>query len=146
MIMIIEPYTDNRREEVIRLVRDFHQEALAGFGQRLDVEVLLSSIDKLRTHSFLLIVGSECVGLLAGAEIPPLIGFNKIYQEVIWYVDRKYRSKGVYLLKYAIKTLKEDGFSHIVMTALANSKTEKIGVFLKKLGFIPLEIQFIKEL
>ena len=86
------------------------------------------------------------VGVLAGATVQTVLNNKKIYQEVIWYVDKDHRREGVTLLKKVMKILKEDGYQTMVMMTMGNSRVEKIHQLYNILGFKLFETQFIREL
>ena len=144
--MTIETYQDSRKDEVISLIREFYDESLIEYGMKINIDMLCDSIEKYRHHSFLLIVDGKCVGLFAGFEVMSPISDEKIFHEVIWYVKKEYRLKGVYLLNWAMKILKEEGFNSMVMVVMHNSKLEKIARLYERLGFIPMETHYIKKL
>jgi GNAT superfamily N-acetyltransferase len=144
--MTIEGYTEQRRQDVIDLVREFYNESLKEYGQTLSLPALLESIERMKSHAFLLIKNNKCVGLLAGLTVCPPYGSEKIYHEVIWFVSKAYRRYGIWMFNQARRVLKAEGYSHIVMTVMYNSKTEKIKKFYDRLGFRPIETHFLKEL
>ena len=144
--MRIETYTDERKAEVVQLIKEFFEESLAEFGQKFKLEALNDAIEKNKKHSFLLIIDSKCVGLVAGFEIKSPYNDERVFHEMVWYVNKQYRTKGVFLLKHTFKQLKELGFSQVIMTLMHNSKTEKLGRFYSRLGFVPFETHYLARL
>jgi GNAT superfamily N-acetyltransferase len=144
--MNIEVYQDSREQEIVELIKEFYDESLKEYGLHISFDSLFESIQKHRNHSFLLIIDNKCVGVLAGLEVALPINKTRIYHEVLWYVSKKYRSKGIYLLNNAMKLLKEDGFGALVMVAMQNSMFDKIDRFYKESGFTPMETHYIKHL
>ena len=86
------------------------------------------------------------MGLIAGMFVSNLTNGKPGLQEVIWYVDKNYRSKGRVLLKYFEEAGKAQGAAHIIMGLMCNSKAEKLGRFYEREGYKPFEIQYMKEI
>ena len=145
--MVIEAYTDKRHEDVVRLVKEFHEEVLAEWGQRLELNALHQAIEKYKKHSFLLVINGRCEGLLAGMEVRPPYTDQRFFHEIIWFVSKPFRLKGVFLLRQVIKTLKKEGYSAVIMTAvMGNSRSEKLSRLYSGMGFEPFEMHYIKRL
>jgi len=144
--MRIESYTEQRKDDVIRLVREFFDESISEYNQRFELDALYKTIEEYRQHSFLLIIDGKCEGIIAGKEVPTPLSSNKVFHEIIWFVSKPHRMRGVFLLKQAMQTLKELGFTQIIMTLMHNSKTDKLWDYYTRLNFIPFETHFIKTL
>lgn len=146
--MIIQRGSKERYQEALELVRNFHKEALSEYALRIDESSLVSFFDKCVEQSFLLIDEStnKCEGLIAGQEIKNFISGERFFQETIWYVNEHYRKYGIKLFLEAQEILRQEGFSAIVMVALANSKTDKLFRLYERLGFVPIEHHFIRRL
>ncbi len=144
--MLVETYTEKRREEVIRLIKEFYVESLKEYGQVFEEDALQETIEKNREHSFLLIVDGVCQGLIAGNEVKTPYSSEKVFHEMIWFVSKSHRLKGVFLLNRTLETLKRDGFTSIIMTLMHNSGAQKMQKLYHRLGFMPFETHFIKKL
>ena len=146
----VEFYSDSHYLDVVRLVKNFHKEAVSEYDNIFDPETLIETIQKLKetnsNNAFLLIVDGVCEGILAGFETKSMINGNRIFQEIIWYVNAPYRRHGISLLKTAEKSLKSSGISIMIMAVLENSKTEKIKKFYERLGYKPMEAHYMRSL
>ena len=144
--MIIENYTEQRKDDVIRLVREFFDESLSEYNQRFELDALYKTIEEYRQHSFLLIIDGKCEGIIAGKEVSTPFSNERVFHEIIWFVSKPHRMRGVFLLNQTMKTLKDLGFTQIIMTLMHNSKTDKLWDYYCRLTFIPFETHFIKNL
>jgi GNAT superfamily N-acetyltransferase len=143
--MILERYSLKYTDDIVRLVDDFHRDALKEYIN-LDYKVLLDTISELKHTAFLLTTNDKCVGLLAGKEVTTPLSKDKYWHEVIWYVDKNFRRHGVWMLKQAQVQLKKDGFTGIIMVCMENSMKDKLFRFYTRLGFKPMETHWIKGL
>jgi GNAT superfamily N-acetyltransferase len=144
--MTIERGSEARYSEALELIRNFYRESLSEYGLTFDDAFIVSNFDKYKDNAFLLIVDGKCEGVMAGLDVKSPLNNDRVFQEVIWYVNEKYRSKGVLLLKKAQEILKSEGYASMVMVCLHNSKTDKLFKFYEKMGYKPLETHFIKPL
>lgn len=142
--MQIEPYSEKYELDVLELISHFYKESLGQYTDAINTDALKKSIQQFKNTAFLLICDDKCQGLLSGFQVDSFINNKKIFQEVIWYVNEKYRKYGVRLLKEAEKQLKVMGFTTIVLAAMHNSKTEKLFRFFNKMGYTGIETHFIK--
>lgn len=148
--MIVETYSDKYRGEVAQIVENFHAESLGEYDSEFKKEVILKTIVDMEPtqsgHAFLLIIDGRCEGIIAGLGVVSMFNQKKIFQELIWYVNKEYRSKGVFLLKKAEECLKSLGFENMIMAVMENSKTEKIKSLYERMGYRTMETHFIKAL
>lgn len=144
--MIIERFKPERWQDVVDIVRNFHEESLKEYEQAFDINVLNATIDRLKDQAFLLIVDNKCEGLIAGQVVTPPFSTDKIYQEMIWFVNKEHRQHGVHLLNKALELLKADGFKAMVLCCMANSKTDKVTKLYERMGFMPFEQHFMRSL
>lgn len=147
--MRVETYSDRYFLDVVKLVENFHKEAVGEYDDVFDPNVLIETIRVQSEHpenAFLLIVDGVCQGILFGARFKSPINGKWIFQEVIWYVNEPFRRYGVRLLREAEKLLKSSGISVMIMAVLENSKTEKLKAFYQRLGFKPMETHFVRPL
>jgi len=145
--MIVEKYSDKYYQDIIALCTNFYNEAAGEYDKKgVDLECLKHEIIKYSKDAFLLIVNGKCQGVIAGTTVNSMLNGAKIYQEIIWYVNEGYRRYGVFLLHQAIRQLKEQGFTQLIMACLMNSKTEKLIKLYEQMGFRAIETHFLKEL
>lgn len=147
--MTVETYTDLHFLEVLRLVENFHTEALGEYDSIFEPNALIDTIKREKENSencFLLIVDGVCQGMIFGIRTKPLFNDRQMFQEVIWYVNKPFRRYGVKLLKEVEKILKSQGVSIMIMAVMENSKTEKLKSFYARLGFKPMETHFVRTL
>ena len=148
--MQVETYTDRYYLDVVKIVENFYKEAIGEYDEFFDPDAVIEAIKKLKEHNsenaFLLIVNGSCEGLLAGMEFQSMTSGKRIFQEIIWYVNESFRSRGVALLNKVQEILKSRGISIMIMAVLENSKTEKLKALYAKMGFKPVEVHYVKVL
>lgn len=148
--MHIETYSDRFYLDVVNIVNNFYDEAIKLYDVDIDRAVLADTITKVTANNsgnvFLLVNNDKCEGVLAGIEIQGLLNRKKVFQEIIWYINKPFRRYGVALLKKAQEILKAEGFNTIIMAVLENSKTEKIKRLYERMGFINFESHWIRSL
>ena|SRR3990167_1328934 len=146
----IETYSDRYYLDVIKLVEDFHNEAVGEYTGLFDPNVLIENIVKLKDgnchNAFLLITEDSCQGIIAGIECNSLTSKSKMFQELIWYVNKPFRRYGVKLLQEAERRLKLNGIDIMIMAVLENSKTEKLKSLYSRLGYKPMETHYVRNL
>ena len=144
--MRIQRYTDDYKDDVKRMVKDFQIESLDEYGLTFDDKALSDTIESLKHQAFLLILDGRAEGMLAGKAVTSPISADKVWHEVVWFVSKKYRRYGLRLLKTAQKVLKIEGFTAIVMVYMHNSKSDKLHKLYTRLGYTPMETNFIGRL
>jgi GNAT superfamily N-acetyltransferase len=151
MTLATENYSITRYHEaynldVIRLCGLFSQESLNEYGLGVTPERLEQMIQVCKEISFFLVIDGHVSGLIAGFKVNNLTNGKLALQEVIWYVEKEYRSKGRVLLEYFEDAARTMGASQVVMALMCNSKSEQLGRFYERMGYKPFEIQYIKEI
>ena len=152
--MIVESYSDQHAGDVHRLIQEFYKESLEEYGAEFDEQVLIRTIDTMKeqctglgyTGGFLAIFDGKVEGLLAGREVKTPWSDDRIWHEVVWFMTERYRKHGVKLLMIAREKLKEQGFKAMVMVHMQNSKTDKLARLYERLGFKPMETNYIGRL
>ena len=144
--MQIQRYTDQYEDDLRRLVKEFQVESLAEYGMTFNEQALQTQIEALKYQAFLVILDGKAEGILAGKEVYTPSGNDRCWHEVIWFVSKGARRYGVRLLKSVRKILKAEGFTAMVMVYMHNSKTNKLGRLYERLGFRPMETNFIGRL
>lgn len=148
--MRIETYSDKYQDDVLRIVENFHKESISEFDELIDIDSIRDTIrnfkDEQSESCFLLIIDEVCQGMLFGVEYASMINKNRIFQEIIWYVNPEFRSHGVKLLKIVENVLRERGVGIMIMAVMENSKTDKIKDFYIRLGYRPMEVHYVRKL
>lgn len=146
----VETYSDRHYLDVVKLVENFHEEAVGEYTGLFDPNALIETIKNLKDgnaqNAFLLIMNGSCEGILAGVEFKSMTSGQRIFQEIIWYVNKPFRRYGVKLLLEAQRLLKLNGINIMIMAVMENSKTEKIKRFYERLGFKPMEVHYMRNL
>ena len=145
--MRVEQYSDTHFLDVVKLVENFHKEAVGEYDAELNVDTLIDTIKSGDpNNAFLLIVDERCEGILYGVRFKSMTSGKDIFQEMIWYVNKPFRRYGIRLLKETQNLLKLSGISIMIMAVLENSKTVKIKSFYERLGFKPMETHYVRNL
>jgi len=148
--MIIETYSDKYSDDVSRLVELFYGEAISEYNGAFSREGMRSTIESLKAHHsqycFLMIIDGKAEGIFAGLGMTPMGSDRLMFQELIWYVNPEYRSRGIKLYHEAERRLQSYGISAIIMAVMENSKTDKIKDFYTRLGYKQFEVHYIKDI
>jgi len=130
----------------MELIADFAEESLSEYGTYLDPAQLQKTFNAVYETSFVAVKDEKVIGILAGRIIEDLCSKRPVYEELVWYMHKKYRRYGIRLFYYIQSWCYLNNISRITMSCMHNSKTEKIFELYKKMGFRPMETRFIKEL
>jgi len=144
--MEVKRYSDQYAEDIKRLVQEFQAESLAEYGMTYNDEALNQQIDALKHSAFIVEIDGHAQGILAGKEVYTPSGNDKVWHEVIWYMNENYRRYGLKLLAYGKEELKKEGFTHLVMVYMHNSKSDKLYDLYTRLGLTAMETNFIGRL
>lgn len=145
--MRVERYSEKYLPDVVKLIENFHQEAISEYDQEIDPQALIETI-KTADHknAFLLIVNETCQGILYGMAQRSHVNGKTIFQEIMWYVNREYRGRGVWLLNEVERLLKLDGVCIMIMAVLENSKTAKLKRLYESIGYKAMETHYVRTL
>jgi GNAT superfamily N-acetyltransferase len=145
--MRVETYSDRYFQDILNLVEHFHEEAVSEYAGFPEPVVLADAIRNADPgNSFLMLEDGRCEGILYGVRSLFPSNGKKVFQEVIWYVNKSHRLNGVRLLREVEKILKSQGTEIIIMAVLENSKTEKIKSFYERVGYKPMETHYVRSL
>lgn len=151
--MRVEHYSKRYQSDVFNLVKSFHKEYLLDVFGETDAASINQTIDLFSgdgsKNAFLLIAEDgedKCVGILAGVEAKSKLNDQRMFQEILWYVEKPYGRYGFHLINQAKIVLKSYGFSHIIMAVLESPKTMRIKKIYERLGFKPLETHYVRNL
>jgi hypothetical protein len=144
--MIIRPALETDIEGAIDLLREFQSESLNEYGVKIDIDIAKQTcMDYVKT-SLVAEIDNKIVGVLAGTVINAPLGKDLIYQEAVWFVSKKYRKVGIKLLASLEEYCKNKNIKFIIFVHMMNLKKDKLEDFYLRLGFIPFEVHYIKEL
>lgn len=144
--MIVVPYDEQYRQDIIEVIRNFYEEAIKEYSAAIDADKLNQTIEQYKDNAFLLIINGKCEGVLAGMAITSPLNHKLVYQEIIWYVNKDHRKYGIFLLHKVEQELKARGFTQLIMACVFNSKTDKLFSLYERMGFKPFEAHFLKTL
>ena len=144
--MRVENYSEKYFLDVVELVENFHEEALNEYEGSCSPKAIVATIKSSNPNdAFLLIINGHCEGMIFGKRSYSATSGEQIYQEVIWYVNKPHRSKGIRLLRATENSLRSKGVSIIIMVALENSKTEKLKSYYVKRGYKLMESHYVRK-
>jgi len=148
--MKIEYWTE--AERLTPLVTEWYKEQNGSdFGVHTDVDVYIKGTDIcLKTYGGAILVmldETKAIGFLTLIVVPSELGNQLWAHEKGWYVLPNTRS-GMRLYRQAEKWCKENGCSHLVMSAsnLASNLHDKVCRFYDHMGMQKFETSYIKEL
>ena len=145
--MRIETYTKRYEDDVAKLIADFHLEALNEYDSEISAQAITDTIRQAdHSNAFLLIVEEKAVGILYGTRLRSPTNGREIFQEVMWFVDERFRSRGVWLLREVENILKSQGVGIMIMAVLENSKTDKLKALYERLGFRHMESHYCRAI
>lgn len=144
--MTIEPYSDKYFLDVVRLAESFYTEAVKDYESHIDAHAVIDTIKAQADNGFVLVIDGKAQGVLSGHVMKSMLNDGLIFQETIWYVSPNFRKYGTRLLSEATKILKMRGVSMVIMVALANSMSERLGKFYKRLGFKEMETHYMSAI
>jgi len=142
----IVPYDSRYLDDLAKLIEKFYQEALNDYGQTMDQMSLEHFEESLGSSSFVMLHDDKVIGIMAGQVVTQLMSQKLIYQEIVWYVDKEYRSRGTALMQHLETWCHENGIDQIVMALMCNSKADRLLAFYKRLGYRPMEMHLIKDI
>jgi N-acetylglutamate synthase-like GNAT family acetyltransferase len=133
-------------DAAIDLLNEFKEESLAEYGMDLDLETIRQTCEKYIGSTLVAEENGKIIGIIAGTLMRLPTFTTPIYLESVWYVSKAHRRVGIHLLRTLEELCKSQGISHLIMAHMMNSKTDKLGEFYRRQGFIPYEINYIKKL
>lgn len=144
--MIIRRFEDKDCNAVIDLTQRFHAESLKEYGSVIDVKFLIKLFHEVKETSFLVEEEKKVTGLLAGKVVTDLLSEEKTYAEIMWFMRKEKRQHGIRLLRFVEKWVRDQGIKRMMMVHMGNSKSDKLSDFYRRIGYIPMEIHYIKQL
>ena len=144
--MEIRQGTEADYAAAMELVAEFAEESLSEYGIYLEPEKLKRTFDLGYKTGFGLFIEGKLVGVLGGHIIEDFCSKMPIYEELIWFVTKKYRKYGMLLFRYVENWCRQQNIKRMSMVCMHNSKTAQLFSLYKRMGFKPMETRFIKEL
>lgn len=92
--------------------------------------------------------GDETNGVIGGLVVPDAFTGEFICQGSFWYVPESKRTgiNGIKLLSHLEKWARQMGASRIVMSNIHSHTTEKMHNAYSRLGYLPLEVHYYKQI
>ena len=132
-------------EEAGRLLLASYKKELGdSFNYKVDFNKVKEVV--LDNYSYGLFDNDKFVGILCGQINESFLGYESIYQVMLWYVADGYNVSGLYFFKYVERALKKVGVKKVVMSHAALEDNSRMQLLYNKLGYRPIEVQYIKEL
>ncbi len=144
--MEIRPIVPEDLPACMILITEFAEESLNEYGMGLGIVKLKEIFEAYYKTSFVAIIDGEIVGILGGRIIEDNCSHSPMYEEMIWFMTKKFRKYGMRLFKMVEQECREQKIPRLSMACMHNSQTKKLFSFYKRLGFKPMETRFIKEL
>ena len=144
--MLIRPMQETDFVPLMDLVIDFAEESLSAYGTLLEEGQLYETFIMTKDTSFVLLVKDKVVGVLAGRIVHDFCSSELVYEEVIWYTGKEYRKDGLRLLSFVEQWCKDKGIRRMTMCHMGNLKTDKLSRLYERLGYVPIETRYIKEI
>jgi len=131
-------------EKVVELMSEFAEESLSEYGTKLDIDQLKKTFDSGCDTSFAAIVDDKMVGVLGGRIVNDFCSAEPVYEEIVWFMNKKYRRYGIKLFNFMQQWCVVHGVNRITMCAMENSMRDKLGRLYERLGFQVMETRYIK--
>ena len=140
--MQIVPYSPEYRDEITELLREFYDDSLNEYGLEMT-----GTIDRLEKSlvGFVLLVKDKAVGIMAGVITGQLMASKVVFQEVLWYVHKAHRGKGLALLSHLETWCEDNGVDNIVMAYTHNSGADRLLKLYERRGYKPFETHLIRN-
>ena len=132
--------------DILELISEFKDESLGEYGISSIAANFRDIIGNYVDLSRVLVFEGKVVGVIAGFQAIPIGCTERAFQEVVWFVSKKHRRRGVKLYRDMEKVCIEKGLKYMLMGHMGNLKAEKLGQFYKAMGYKVLEIQYIKTI
>lgn len=137
------------KKKIVYILQEFFEQtdyAQMGWSQ----ESIEDIVEKLiTTPRATILVDENVTGLIGGYCTPYWMNMSKVFaQEMFWYVlkDSRGGSTGARLLKAFEDWAIQEKADYLVMSSTANLDPVGVGNTLKRKGFHPVDISYLKEL
>jgi len=126
------------------LLEECHKEAVEVFGLKYSKELVQLAMEEHYKQAIVLVADGEVVGVIAGKIVNYPLQNGLMFQEMIWYVTKKYRTYGVKLLRALEAKCKAEGIQILIMVAGGATMKKKLDQLYKIMGYQELETHYIK--
>jgi len=109
-------------------------------------EACLSIMDTFLASSLVAEVNGKIAGLLAGQVTSLPSSGERVFQETLWLVEPSHRGKGMAMFHELERMCHSEGITMMVMGHMVNDNGKRLSRLYQQLGFVPLEIHYIKRL
>lgn len=144
--MKIERYDLKYDKDIKTVFDNFYEEEIKKIDAEVDPECLANTIVQFIPNGYLMVVDEKCVGVLAGVEVTSFLNKKKIFQEIIWYINKPFRKYSIPFLRESIDMIRQAGFSSVIMGGLFSDNSDSLFRLYERLGFRALETHFIMAL
>ena len=144
--MIIREPEHKDIEAILDLIHEFQEESLEKYNVFCDDNVARSYIENNLKTSLIMLKDNKIIGVIGGVVTTYPLNQKPVFQEMIWYVTKKYRRYGVKLIQELERRCKLANINQIVMAHMSNCKSEKLERFYNRCGFELMEMQYFKTL
>jgi len=145
---MIRQATSDDAEAVKPLISMFYNEILGDLGANHSDEYVdrcVANIDN--SIYFISESNGRITGVIGGVLVDSFFDSKKIFQEIIWYVDKKERiTVGMRLFDKLEEYCKNIGVKKMVMARMHSEQGGKIENFYLRHGYNPVETHYLKEL
>ena len=135
----------NDYDFISSLVREFFDESIGKYGFSINDDQVRQMVVAAESSSFVAEHDGKVVGVIGGLVENGIGTTDKLYREIIWYVNENYRTCGVRLLKHCEAWCKENNIKHMVVCNMGNLNDSKLERFFNRCGYELFEKQYIKE-
>jgi len=144
---VIREITEVDKPQVLRLAEMFFKERLERAGCTFCPETAGSHFEQLVKADGILALGAEedgiLVGMIAGVASSMIFAKELVMQEIVWYVEPKWRKCGMRLLREFEKQSAARGVAFVMMIGMSGDPVLDI---YPRLGYFELHKTFLKPL
>lgn len=146
--MSVRPVTIEELPQVVGVGFQFFKEGdlPGGFVPDVFIRNWTSLLSEDRGVFFGLFKEDRFVGGLGAVICPDLNNGQLMAVETFWYVQPQHRGRGLRLLREFEKWAKERGARRVAMLHLLKLHPAEMNTLYKRLGYRPVEVNYIKEL
>jgi len=142
----IRPAAEGDLPEILELIHEFHKEALNAFGMFCDDTVANELMPKMVKTTLVMVMDGKIVGLISGYITSHIMNKQPLFQEMMWFVSKKYRRYGIKLMEALEESCRNTGIKNIVAGYMGDRKVGAFEKLYKNRGYKLLEVQYIKTL
>ena len=146
MNYIIREATVDDIPRALELVHEFHEEALNKMSMICNDDVAKELMPKLVDTTLVLEIDGLVVGLITGFITNYFIGIEPLFQELMWFVSKKYRRYGIKLLEALENKCRNAGIKQIVAGYMGDRKVKSFDKLFTAKGYQLQEVQYLKNL